>query len=456
MAVNAVRPAAVAGTFYPREPDELTREVAELIDGVENLAPRFGHPKALIVPHAGYVYSGPVAARAYDELGAARGIVRRVVLLGPVHRVPVRGLALPGAEAFDTPLGRVPVDAGGVRLLAPLRQVVESRAAHAMEHSLEVQLPFLQSMLGEFSLLPLAVGDARPQEVREVIERVWGGPETLIVVSTDLSHYHRYEEAREIDRATLARIAKFAGDINHEEACGASVLNGFLAAARARALSMRLLGACNSGDTAGDRDRVVGYSAFALYEGSRVSLEEAGETLLGIARGAIAHALGLSRERPRTDAAPWLARPGATFVSLHHEGRLRGCIGSLSVQRGLGEDVAHNAVAAAQRDPRFAPLTAEAWPGCELEVSVLSRAKPLRFADEAELMAQLRPGEDGVILEHEGRRATFLPQVWASIPDKRAFLDALREKAGLPGDTRLVRCRLWRYRVIKWTQPPLQ
>jgi AmmeMemoRadiSam system protein B/AmmeMemoRadiSam system protein A len=454
--VNPVRPAAVAGTFYPREVKELAREVADLIDGVENLAPRFGHPKALIVPHAGYVYSGPIAARAYDELGAARGIVRRVVLLGPVHRVPVRGLALPGAEAFDTPLGRVPVDAEGVRMLAPLKQVVESRAAHAMEHSLEVQLPFLQSMLGEFSLLPLAVGDARPQEVREVLERIWGGPETLIVVSTDLSHYHRYDEAREIDRSTLARIASFASDINHEEACGATVLNGFLATARAHNLSMRLLGACNSGDTAGSRDRVVGYSAFALYEGARVSLEEAGQTLLGIARGAISNALGLSAERPRTDAAPWLARPGATFVSLHRAGKLRGCIGSLTAQRGLGEDVAHNAVAAATRDPRFAPLDADAWRGCELEVSVLSRAKPIRFADEAELLAQLRPGEDGLILEHDGRRATFLPQVWESIPDKRAFLAALLEKAGLPADTRLARCGLWRYRVIKWTQPALQ
>ncbi|MGH8708471.1 MAG: AmmeMemoRadiSam system protein B, partial [Burkholderiales bacterium] len=172
--MNQVRPAAVAGMFYPRDAGELQRQIAELIDGVENFAPRFGHPKALIVPHAGYVYSGPVAARAYDELAAARGIVKRVVLLGPVHRVPVKGLALPGAEAFDTPLGRVPVDAEAVQLLVAFRQVVASPAAHAMEHALEVQLPFLQKMLGEFALVPLAVGEARPQEVREVIERLWG------------------------------------------------------------------------------------------------------------------------------------------------------------------------------------------------------------------------------------------------------------------------------------------
>jgi AmmeMemoRadiSam system protein B/AmmeMemoRadiSam system protein A len=454
--VSEVRPAAVAGTFYPRDASELERDIAEMLDGVENLAPRFGHPKALIVPHAGYIYSGPVAARAYDELAAARGVVKRVVLLGPVHRVPVRGLALPGVEAFETPLGRVPVDAEGVRMLALFKQVVTSPAAHAMEHSLEVQLPFLQKMLGEFAVLPLAVGDARPQDVREVVERLWGGPETLFVISTDLSHYHRYDEARAIDRATLSRIASFDTDINHEEACGATPLNGFLAAARAHGLSIRLLGACNSGDTAGGKDRVVGYSAFALYEGQRVSLEDAGLALLAIARAAIGHRLGVHAEPPRTGLAPWLERPGASFVTLMLEERLRGCIGSLAPVRRLGEDVAENAMAAALRDPRFSPLTLAEWQRCGVEVSVLSGAKPLRFADEAEMLSQLRPGEDGVILEHEGRRATFLPQVWEGLPDKRKFLEELMRKAGIPAETRLARCKLWRYRVIKWQQPAPQ
>jgi AmmeMemoRadiSam system protein A len=337
-------------------------------------------------------------------------------------------------------------------MLAPFRQVVTSPAAHAMEHSLEVQLPFLQKMLGEFSLLPLAVGDARPQEVLEVIERLWGGPETLFVLSTDLSHYHGYEDARRIDRATLSRIAAFDTDINHEEACGATPLNGFLAAARSHDLSIRLVGACNSGDTAGGKDRVVGYSAFSLYEGHRVSLEDAGLTLLAIARAAIGHRLGVQGEPPRTDIAPWLARPGASFVTLMLEAKLRGCIGSLAAKRRLGEDVAENAQAAALRDPRFPALTREEWARTEVEVSVLSPAKPMRFGDETELLAQLRAGEDGVILEHEGRRATFLPQVWEGLPDKRKFLDELMRKAAIPPDTRLARCKLWRYRVVKWNQ----
>src|ERR671923_1228590 len=185
----SIRAAAVAGMFYPADPRSLGAELDELLGSVDAPAPHLGFPKALVVPHAGYIYSGPVAARAYDELAPARGIVRRVVLLGPVHRVPVRGLAMPGADFFDTPLGRIRIEQAD---FSGLPQVVKSDPAHAMEHSLEVQLPFLQKVLGEFSLVPLAVGMANVQEVAQVIDRLWGGPETVVVISTDLSHYHSY------------------------------------------------------------------------------------------------------------------------------------------------------------------------------------------------------------------------------------------------------------------------
>src|SRR3954453_23081108 len=247
--MNAVRPAAVAGMFYPGDAKSLAADIDEMLAGVESLAPRLGFPKALIVPHAGYIYSGPVAAHAYDELATARGIVRRVVLLGPVHRVPVRGLAIPTDTAFATPLGQVPIDTAALALVRDLPQVVASDRAHLQEHALEVQLPFLQRQLGEFALAPFAVGDASVAQVAEVIERLWGGPETLIAISTDLSHYHPYAEARQIDRSTVTRIARFATDLDHEESCGATPLNGFLALAQDRKLSIRLLAACNSGDT---------------------------------------------------------------------------------------------------------------------------------------------------------------------------------------------------------------
>jgi len=451
-----VRPAAVAGMFYPRDPRQLATEVADLLDGVEQAGPQLDFPKALIVPHAGYVYSGPVAAAAYDAAAPGRGIIQRVVMLGPVHRVPVRGLALPGSDAFDTPLGRVPIDAQALRLLDGLPQVVTSAAAHAQEHSLEVQLPFLQRVLGGFSLVPFAVGDARPDEVAAVIGRLWGGRETLFVLSSDLSHYHSYDEAKSIDGATVARIARFATDLDHGEACGATPLNGLLHAARQRSLQIRLLAACNSGDTAGAKARVVGYSSFALYEAGSVSLEAAGRTLIAVARAAIAQRLGLQAEAAVADAQPWLKQSGASFVTLVLEGRLRGCIGSLSAVRSLGEDVADNAPRAAFHDPRFPALTRDEWPRCRVEVSLLSAPKPVRFADEADLLSQIRRGEDGLILECDGRRATFLPQVWEGLPEPRQFLEALVHKAGLPGDTRLARCRLWRYRVHKWKQEALQ
>ena len=444
----AVRPAAVAGTFYPGNARALADEVDELLGGAEALAPRVGFPKALIVPHAGYIYSGAVAAGAYDAVRAARGVVRRVVLLGPVHRVAVRGLATTSDEAFATPLGSIAIDREAIASLKDLPQVVTSDAAHALEHSLEVQLPFLQKTLGTFSLVPFAVGQASVAEVAQVIERLWGGPETLIVISTDLSHYHAYDEARRIDGNTISRISGFATDLDHEEACGATPLNGFLSLSKRKSLSLKLLAAGNSGDTAGGRDRVVGYSAFGLYEGGEPSLDEAGRALLALARNAIESSLFATKEI-RFDMS-WLQQCGATFVTLTKDGQLRGCIGSLEAARPLGTDVAENALGAAFRDPRFPRLAADEWPRCQVEVSMLCAPKRMEFADEADLLAQLEPGVDGVILECDGKRSTFLPQVWESLPDKRAFMAELVKKAGLPADTRLARCRISRYRVAKF------
>jgi AmmeMemoRadiSam system protein B len=248
--------------FYPRAPERLASEVrAYLADAGTHAATA---PKALIVPHAGYVYSGPIAASAYALLAPLRDSVERVVLLGPAHRVAVRGLATTGQHAFETPLGNVPIDADGVARALAFAQVSVSDAAHAHEHALEVQLPFLQSVLRSFSLVPFAVGHATPDEVAEVVDALWGGPETLVVVSSDLSHYHPYAEAKRIDRATADAILERSSTLCHEQACGATPINGLLQCARHRGLAPRLLDLRNSGDTAGDRERVVGYASFAF------------------------------------------------------------------------------------------------------------------------------------------------------------------------------------------------
>ncbi len=256
-----VRPAAVAGMFYPGEPEEL----AQTVDAFLRDAPTAGPPpKAIVAPHAGYAYSGPVAGRAFSRIVGAP--VRRVVLLGPTHRVFVPGIALPGASRLRTPLGDVPVDAELVERLGDLPFVEVSSLAHAREHALEVELPFLQRALGAFSVLPLCVGGASPDQVAAVLDRVWGGPETLVVVSSDLSHYHGYDVARRLDADTALQIERLEPVVS-EQACGAGPLNGLLLAARRRGMRVERLDLRSSGDTAGTRGEVVGYGAFALHEG---------------------------------------------------------------------------------------------------------------------------------------------------------------------------------------------
>ena len=219
-----LRHPAVAGAFYSASPDRLRRDLAGLLAGAAG-APE-ACPKALIAPHAGYIYSGPVAASAFAALSLWKDVIRRVVLLGPAHRVAVRGLALPECDAFATPLGIVPVDTAAADAMRDFPQVAVSDAAHRPEHSLEVEIPFLQAVLGEFSLLPLAVGGASREDVAEVLERSWGGAETLIVISSDLSHYLPYDEARRVDAETARRIVDLDAAITHEEACGAAPVNG--------------------------------------------------------------------------------------------------------------------------------------------------------------------------------------------------------------------------------------
>lgn len=263
--MSTVRPAAVAGLFYPAEAQALRATVDQLLArplAAEALVTL--PPKALIVPHAGYVYSGPTAARAYATLYPWADRIRRVVMLGPVHRVPVRGLALPGVDAFDTPLGRVDLDAEVCHALRSLPQVVVAPAAHAAEHALEVQLPFLQTVLDRFTLVPLAVGDATPEQVAQVLESAWGGDETLIVVSSDLSHYLPYADAQRRDHDTVERILSLTGPLSHQQACGGTPINGLLPVAQRHGLRPVLLDLCNSGDTAGDRQRVVGYAALVF------------------------------------------------------------------------------------------------------------------------------------------------------------------------------------------------
>lgn len=259
---KTVRRPAVAGRFYPAEPERLRADVTERLAGATTKAAP--PPKALIAPHAGYVYSGNVAAQAFATLRAHASAVRRVVVIGPAHYVPLRGIAAPIAANFETPLGRVPVDETALAALAALPYVIRSDIPHAPEHALEVELPFLQMLLSSFSIVPLLVGDDAPPRVAEVLQKLWD-METLIVVSSDLSHYHDYATAQRLDAATAAAIERGdASALGPQEACGYLAIAGLLLAAGRRGLKAERLALCNSGNTAGSRDEVVGYGAWAF------------------------------------------------------------------------------------------------------------------------------------------------------------------------------------------------
>ncbi len=434
MNADEVRQPAIAGTFYPAGAGDLAAAVNGYLD-----AARVSHPpsKAIIAPHAGLVYSGPIAGTIYASLRPVADRIRRVVLIGPAHRVAVRGLAVAGHRQWRTPLGDVPVDRAAVDRIAELPGVQVLDEPHAEEHCLEVQLPFLQCLFENFSIVPILAGQAEPAMIDAVLRELWGGPETLIVISSDLSHYHDYAAARQLDRkATRAIECLRPKHLADEQACGRIPIKGLLR--RARALDMRAtaLDLRNSGDTAGSRDRVVGYGAYGFeYAHSARLSDDHQEALIRIGQEVLTQSAARPGKKPRFkvgELAPQLRAARATFVTLKIGGKLRGCIGTVTANRALAVDVADNAYKSAFGDPRFDALTADELDQLDLSVSILSTPRRMTFRTEDELIDQLQPDRDGVILADGEKRGLFLPQVWENLPDPRAFIDHLKVKAGLP------------------------
>ena len=444
-----VRAAAVAGLFYPADVSKLRRTVQAHLDAAEAQAGG-PVPKAIIVPHAGYSYSGAVAAIAYGALRNARDVIRRVVILGPAHRVAVRGLVASGATHFTTPLGQVELDTVLIEQALDLPHVSLSDAAHADEHSLEVQLPFLQFLLARFSLAPFLVGEATGEQVAEMLDVLWGGTETLLVISSDLSHFHSYSSAQQMDENTARSICGLR-PLKRSQACGRTPINGLLRLAQQRGLRAKQLYLRNSGDLAeGDKTRVVGYGAFHFTVetdgGDRYSQGEK-QTLLRLATDSIRHGL-THAEAPSVrseDFCPALRAQRATFVTLKIDGRLRGCMGKLQAAYPLAEDVARSAFAAAFRDPRFPPVTEPDAKHLQIHISVLSPLEPLQFSSEKDLLTQMRPRIDGLLLREGSGRGTLLPSVWGATVGADEFLRKLKIKAGLREDYWSSDLRVWRY-----------
>ena len=438
-ATGAIRRAAVAGSFYPAEPHELAFQVDKMLSEARGAAPDDTDvPKAIIAPHAGYIYSGAVAASIYARLSAAREIIKRVVIVGPAHRVHVTGVVVPTVAGFATPLGVVPLDQMRVEELLQLPFVEANDDAHGLEHSLETQLPFLQQVLDEFVLTPIVAGGASDKQIAEALNKVWGGPETLIVISSDLSHYHDYDTALRLDGETCVAVETLdPARIVPERACGARGVNGLLHLARQRDLRATTIELKNSGDTAGSRDRVVGYGAWSFADNAASHISADGrKNLLEAAARAIRN--GLTRQRRPKVRVETFAREircvRGSFVTLKLAGKLRGCIGSITAHRALIADAVWNAYSSAFEDPRFKKLPRDEFKALELSISILGVPGPLAVSSEEELLAKVRPNVDGLILQHGKRRGLFLPQVWEQLPEPRQFLAHLKLKAGMKAD----------------------
>lgn len=457
MKMDRVRASAVAGMFYPGDAHGLRTLVEEFLG---KAPPVQSDPVAMVAPHAGFVYSGYTAACAYKGLDRApANAPRRVFLLGPSHRVWLEGASVGNYDAYMTPLGRVDVDREAIGCLASRLDVTQEDAPQKLEHSLETQLPFLQMTLVNFRIVPIVYGEMSGGHLADLLELCWR-PGDLIVASTDLSHYHDYEQARQLDaKSNQAVLTTDPKSMESCEACGKIGVQALLEFARRRKWRPVLTDLRNSGDTAGDKQRVVGYASYLLYPEAAVQSGQkpdksvdaqvlpvgeakkpfqvvGKEALPSWVREHLSQILrgqsGLSAE---TMISRWsaLAKPGACFVTLKADGDLRGCIGTLSAHRSLGADLLENGVSAAIRDPRFPPLTGDELPDVEIEVSILSAPEPLLYRDGEDLLHRLRPGVHGVILTQNGHRATFLPQVWEQLPNPRDFLDHLCRKAGLTG-----------------------
>ncbi len=382
-----------------------------------------------------------------------------MVILGPNHRVPLEGVALHPSAAWATPLGLAPVAEEAEAALRALAGVVVDARPFAGEHSIEMPLLFIQRRLPGVEIIPVLVGAAEPALVEEAIERLWGGPETAICLSSDLSHFLAAAAARQRDDATRAKIER--GDwsaLQPGDACGYAALRGAIRAAESRGMRTTGIAFATSDEAGAPSDRVVGYGAFAFEEAEVARLADADRAcLLAVAAKSLEFAAAHDGEAPQLDlgrgVSPALSAQRASFVTLERDGALRGCIGSPAARSTLAQDVAANAVAAGFGDPRFAPLSRDELAGLTLSISVLSPAAPFDCADEDELVGRLHRGRDGLILREKGAGALFLPSVWKALPDRREFVRQLKRKMGRSAEHWSPAMRAWRFTTESFEAP---
>lgn len=456
---------AVAGIFYSADKQRLDDEVEHYLADPVALAE--SQPRILIVPHAGYMYSAATAAKAYQQLRKYAKEIRTVVLVGPAHRVAVNGAALSNVDFFITPLGHVPVNKELVAGLSAQPGFHIMEAAHKDEHSLEVQLPFLQKVLPKFQIVPLVYGEISPERLANALQPLLNRPDTLIVISADLSHYYNYETAQKLDQETAAQVAAQEAELKSHQSCGATGINAALLLAQSAGLRPEMLELINSGDTAGDKGRVVGYGAwsFAASAGPeselpRLEQETANLQLFAqtykdelfkiTARSLVEAVKNHKHYSPsRQDYDNNLFNKGAAFVTLYQNQELRGCIGTIVPQTSIAHDIADNAYRAALEDSRFQPLQPDELEGLSYSISLLTGFEPVTYTDEADLLNKINPGIDGLILRDGNRQGVFLPTVWKQLPDKTEFLNNLKIKAGFSPSYWSNKIKVYRFRTVE-------
>ncbi len=452
----SIKQPQVAGKFYPSDAGTLANTVDQLLQSAPS--PQM-QPKAIIAPHAGYQYSGKIAARAFNSLGNRKSDIRRVVLFGPPHRKAVKGIAVPSYQIFATPLGPVSVDRGAIEKLKVLPFVAEDDSPFENEHGLEVHLPFLQRVFENVEIVPALVGGISPGQAAQALRTVWGGDETLILISSDLSHFHDYDKASKTDNAAAAAIETLrSGQLGEDQACGRHAVRGLLLESIHHNLRATTIDLCNSGDTAGNKDRVVGYGAFVFEPSDKARLPEASaKVLLDVARRVVIKGAEIGempklnvRDMPRLLMA-W--RP--TFTTITNGGKLRGCYGSFVATQPLINDVAKSAYAAAFKDSRFKPMTMAELARAELGLSILSVAYRFPVKDEDDLLGQVRPGIDGLIMRDGGQQGLFLPSVWEQLKTPEAFIKGLKRKAGRPENYWSDSLEIYRFTAEKISAVPI-
>ncbi len=459
------RTPAVAGLFYAGDKARLDSEVehylASLTGGSEF------QPRILIVPHAGYAYSAATAGKAYAKLQKYANQIKNVILLGPSHRVAFKGVALSSADYFTTPLGKIALNKTLLSQLALNPNFKFNDAAHKDEHSLEVQLPFLQKVLTHFQIVPLVYGDVSPQIFAETLSPLLEQPGTILVVSADLSHYHDYATAQKLDSQTAKLVEQNKPELENHMSCGAIGINAALILAQEKNFRPTTLDLINSGDTSGDKDRVVGYGAWSFEKAPlskaplskleqetqnlRQFVKDHGQELLQIVARSLQKSL--TEHKPyspsRKDYADELFNKGASFVTLKKQNALRGCIGTVIPHVAVAQDVAKNTYLAAMEDSRFSPLTQDELKDLSFSVSLLTGFEPIIYKNSEDLLSQIKAGIDGIIIRDGDRQGLFLPSVWQELPDKEEFMKQLKIKAGINPSYWSENLKVYRFRTVE-------